>query len=83
MPIPGSWAQARRILGDGADLAVVQVRGNAAHDAVLVVGALALAEGGQLRGDVLGELAREPRELRRDAGPRRPMATGARGDAVR
>src|SRR5258706_4519827 len=70
-------SQPGRIFGHCPDLAVVHVRGNAAHHAVHIVGALAFPEGGELGCDVLGVLASEAGELRRYPGPRPAMAARA------
>src|SRR4051812_35631297 len=71
-------AQSRGVFGQRLDLAVVERRRDAAHHAVRVVCARALAERLELGRQVFGVLAGEARELRRHAGPGGPMATGAR-----
>src|SRR5207302_2861339 len=70
-------AQSRSVLGDRPYLAVVHVRGHAAHDAIRIIGARSLAERLQLGPHILGVLPGEPRVLRRNAGTRRTVATGA------
>src|SRR5258706_7434696 len=75
-------SQPAGILGNCPDLAVVHVRGNAAHHAIHIVGALAFPEGGELGCDVLGVLASEAGKLRGYPGPRRAMAARAGGNAV-
>src|SRR5258706_10036757 len=73
-------SQPGRILGHCPDLAVVHVRGNAAHHAIHIVGALAFPEGGELGCDVLGVLASEAGKLRGDSGTRPAMAARAGGN---
>src|SRR5262249_28375173 len=75
-------AQPRCVFSDCPNLPVFQVRRPPAHPAVHVMGALALAERGELRRDVFGIRASEARELRRDAGARGAVATAAGGNAM-
>src|SRR5260221_3770152 len=74
-------SQPGRVFGHCPDLAVVHVRGNAAHHAIHIVGALAFPEGGELGCDVLGVLASEAGELRGDPGTPPAMAARAGGDS--
>src|SRR5919201_2996351 len=87
-PLPGrysapSGSQAGGVLRHGLDLAVVHMRGDAAHHAVAIVAALTFAKSRELRGHVVGKLSGEPRELCGDAGAGGAVATFARGDSVR
>src|SRR5260221_6641203 len=76
-------SQPGRVFGHCPDLAVVHVRGNAAHHAIHIVGALAFPEGGELGCDVLGVLASEAGKLRGDPRTRPAMAAPAGGEGAR
>src|SRR5216684_5855490 len=76
-------AQSRSVLGDRPYLAVVHVRGHAAHDAVRIISARSLAKRLQLGPQILGVLPGEPWILRRNAGTCRTVATGACRNAFR
>src|SRR5439155_2492254 len=77
-----SLAEAGRIFSHRSDLTIIHVRGDSAHHAVDIVGAFAFPERGELRHDVLGVLAREPRKLCRDPGAGRAVAAGAGGNSM-
>src|SRR5438128_1697377 len=72
---PSASAKAGDVVGDGLDLAVAHLRGDADHLRAVVAGAD--AEGGELRLGVVGMLARQPRVLRWNAAARGAVAAGA------
>src|SRR5216684_1419911 len=76
-------AQSRSVLGDRPYLAVVHVRGHAAHDAVRIISARSLAKRLQLGPQILGVLPGEPWILRRNAGTCRTVTTRACWNAFR
>src|SRR6185369_7783966 len=75
--------QPSRVLRYRLNLALRHACCHAAHDAIRVIGARAVLEPLELRGDVFGELAGEPRILRGNPGPCGAVATTACRNAAR